>query len=208
VIDRLLGGKGRRWLIRGLHRNRAEDSRELLKVVIDDLREAWKPMVDLDAGGGARNATTTLADLWRPLKSCWRSFSCPGRRRARDDEPVHSGLILEPIIQKFISVYSRSREVPPSQRRSLLDVLSSVPFPVAAELHGPTASMEDLMTLAPGDGAAPGPIQWIGPSNLVLCGVFMESWRLIRSHRGPRHCSAPTMINTKGDKQRVHSVVS
>jgi flagellar motor switch protein FliM len=61
-------------------------------------------------------------------------------------------LILEPIIQKFNqSFYSRNREVPPEQTRTILDVLSAVSFPVAAELHGTVASMEDLISLAPGD---------------------------------------------------------
>src|SRR5439155_19966915 len=58
----------------------------------------------------------------------------------------------EPIIQHFNqSVYSRSREVPPEQTRALCDTLSIVTFPVAAELRGTKASMNDLMHLAQGD---------------------------------------------------------
>jgi flagellar motor switch protein FliM len=61
-------------------------------------------------------------------------------------------ITLEPIIQILNqSVYSRSRDVPPEQTRALLDILALVKFPVAAELRGTKALMDDLMNLSPGD---------------------------------------------------------
>ncbi|MBL8207796.1 MAG: FliM/FliN family flagellar motor switch protein, partial [Blastocatellia bacterium] len=61
-------------------------------------------------------------------------------------------ITLEPIIQILNqSVYSRSREVPPEQTRVLLDILTLVKFPVAAELRGTKALIDDLMSLSPGD---------------------------------------------------------
>ena len=61
-------------------------------------------------------------------------------------------VILEPIIHKFNqSFYSRNREAPVTQTSALLQTLSSVNFPVAVELHGTSAAMEDLLCLAPGD---------------------------------------------------------
>ena len=61
-------------------------------------------------------------------------------------------ITLEPVIQSLNqSVYSRSREVPPDQTRTLLDILAAVKFPVSAELRGTKALMEDLLNLSPGD---------------------------------------------------------
>ena len=61
-------------------------------------------------------------------------------------------LILESIIEKFNqSFYSPDHEATVEQTHALLETLSSVSFPVAAELHGTTALMEDLINLAPGD---------------------------------------------------------
>jgi len=154
VIDRLLGGKGS-----PLPEPRAVTEIEqkilesFLKVVIDDLREAWKPMVELEMQIVGRETRPQLLQIVAPNEVVLSIVFHVQVGEARGMMSLCiPALILEPIIQKFNqSFYSRSREVPHAQTRSLLDMLASVPFPVAAELHGTTAAMEDLINLAPGD---------------------------------------------------------
>jgi flagellar motor switch protein FliM len=154
VIDRLLGGQGS-----PLPENRAVTEIEqkilesFLKVVIDDLREAWKPMVDLEMQIVGRETRPQLLQIVAPNEVV---LAIVFHVQVGDARGMMSlcipAIILEPIIQKFNqSFYSRSREAAPEQTRSLLNMLSAVQFPVAAELHGTTAAMEDLMNLAPGD---------------------------------------------------------
>lgn len=154
VIDRLLGGKGAPLQDpRACTEIEQKILESFLKVVIDDLREAWKPMVELEMQIVGRETRPQLLQIVAPNEVV---LAIVFHVQVGDARGMMSlcipALILEPIIQKFNqSFYSRSREVPPSQTHSLLDVLSTVPFPVAAELHGTTAAMEDLMSLAPGD---------------------------------------------------------
>jgi flagellar motor switch protein FliM len=154
VIDRLLGGKGAALAdTRAVTEIEQKILESFLKVVIDDLREAWKPMCDLEMQIVGRETRPQLLQIVAPNEVV---LSIVFHVQVGDARGMMSlcipALILEPIIQKFNqSFYSRNREIPPRQTRALLDLLSSVPFPVAAELHGTTASMEDLLTLAPGD---------------------------------------------------------
>lgn len=154
VIDRLLGGKGLPLPeVRAVTEIEQKILESFLKVVIDDLREAWKPVVDLDMEIVGRETRPQLLQIVAPNEVV---LSIAFHVQVGDARGMMSlcipALILEPIIQKFNqSFYSRSHEVPPRQTGSLLNLLSSVPFPVAAELHGTTASMEDLLSLAPGD---------------------------------------------------------
>ena len=154
VIDRLLGGKGA-----ALPETRAVTEIEqkilesFLKIVIDDLREAWKPMVDLEMQIVGRETRPQLLQIVAPNEVVLSIVFHVQVGEARGMMSLCiPALILEPIIQKFNqSFYSRNREILPRQTGALLDLLSSVHLPVAAELHGTTAAMEDLLTLAPGD---------------------------------------------------------
>ncbi len=154
VIDRLLGGQGT-----PLPESRACTEIEqkilegFLKVVIDDLREAWKPMAELEMQIVGRETRPQLLQIVAPNEVVLSIVFHVQVGEARGMMSLCiPALILEPIIQKFNqSFYSRNREAAPEQTRSILDMLAAVHFPVAAELHGTTAAMEDLLSLAPGD---------------------------------------------------------
>ena len=154
VIDRLLGGKGV-----PLSEPRAVTEIEqkilegFLKIVTDDLREAWKPLIDLDLQIVGRETRPQLLQIVAPNEVVLAIVFHVQVGEARGMMSLCiPALILEPIIEKFNqSFYVRSREVPPEHTRALLETLSGVSFPVAAEIHGTTASMEDLFNLAPGD---------------------------------------------------------
>ena len=154
VVDRLLGGKGE--TIAGARAVTEIEQKILegfLKIVIDDLREAWKPILDLDMLIVGRETRPQLLQIVAPNEVVLSIVFHVQVGEARGMMSLCvPALILEPIIHKFNqSFYSRNREAPVAQTSALLDMLSSVCFPVAAELHGTSAAMEDLLCLAPGD---------------------------------------------------------
>jgi len=154
VIDRLLGGRGVSLSDpRACTEIEQKILESFLKIVIDDLRDAWKPLVELEMTIVGRETRPQLLQIVAPNEVVLAIVFHVQVGEARGMMSLCiPALILEPIIQKFNqSFYSRNREVPPEQTRTILDVLSAVSFPVAAELHGTVASMEDLISLAPGD---------------------------------------------------------
>lgn len=154
VIDRMLGGPGQ-----SLKDTRAVTEIEqrilesFLKVVTDDLRDAWKPHTELELQIVGRETRPQLLQIVAPnevvLSIVFHIQIAEARGMISICIPA---VTLEPIIQQFNqSLYSRSREVPPAQTTALLETLSLVEFPVAAELHGTTACMDDLLRITPGD---------------------------------------------------------
>ncbi len=154
VIDRMLGGPGQ-----PLSEARAVTEIEqrilegFLKVLTDDLREAWSPLIDLDLQVVGRETRPQLLQIVAPNEVI---ISIVFHVQIGDARGMMSlcipAITLEPIIQKFNqAAYSRSREASPTQTRALLDTLSTVQFPVAAEIHGTRAAMDDLIRIALGD---------------------------------------------------------
>ncbi len=154
VIDRLLGGKGE-----VISQTRAVTEIEqqilegFLKVVVDDLREAWKPLADLEMEIIGRETRPQLLQIVAPNEVVLAIVFHVQVGEARGMMSLCiPAVVLEPIIDRFSqSFYSRNREVPAAHTHALIETLSAVTFPVAAELHGTTAAMEDLLNLAPGD---------------------------------------------------------
>lgn len=154
VIDRMLGGPGQ-----SLKEARAVTEIEqkilegFLKVVVDDLREAWRPLIELDLEIVGRETRPQLLQIVAPNEVV---ITIVFHVQIADARGMMSlcipAVALESIISRFNqSSYSRSRDVGPGQTHLLLNALSGVGFEVAAELTGTTASMDDLMALAPGD---------------------------------------------------------
>jgi flagellar motor switch protein FliM len=154
IIDRMLGGAGHPLPV-----SRAVTEIELkilegfLKIVADDMREAWRPLIELDLQILGRETRPQLLQIVAPNEVV---ITIVFHVQIASVQGMMSlcipAVVLEPIIQRFNqSSYSRSREVAPEQTRSLLDTLSTLTFPVSAELRGSTAAMDDLFRLAPGD---------------------------------------------------------
>lgn len=154
VIDRLLGGVGQE-----LDNPRAVTEIEqrilegFLKVVTDDLRATWKPLADLDLQVLGRETRPQMLQIVAPNEAVLTIVFQVQIADARGTMSLClPAITLEPVIQNLNqSVYSRSREVPPEQTRALLDILTHVRFPVAAELRGTKALIDDLLNLSPGD---------------------------------------------------------
>ena len=155
VIDRQLGGPGET-----ISENRALTEIEqkilesFLRIVNESLRAAWKPIVDIDFQCAGCETCPQLLQIVAPNEVV---LSIVFHVRIVDVQGTMSLCIpainIEPILQKLNeSSYSRRHpDVPPEQTRAILDNISPVPFPVAAELRGTSASIGDLMGLAPGD---------------------------------------------------------
>jgi flagellar motor switch protein FliM len=154
LIDRQLGGKGVALAEpRAVTEIEQKILESFLKLIIDDLREAWKPIVELDLQIVGREVRPQLLQIVAPNEVV---LTVVFHVQVGEAKGMMSlcipAVILEPIMHKFSqSFYSPSREIPASQTSALLQSLSSVNFPVAAELHGTTAAIADLMNLAPGD---------------------------------------------------------
>ena len=154
VIDRLLGGVGQ-----DMEEPRAVTEIEqrilegFLKVVTDDLRTTWKPLAELDLQVLGRETRPQMLQIVAPNEAVLTVVFQVQIAEARGTMSLClPAITLEPVIQNLNqSVYSRSREVPPEQTRALLDIVANVRFPVAAELRGTKAAMDDLMNLSPGD---------------------------------------------------------
>ncbi len=154
VIDRLLGGVGE-----DLETPRAVTEIEqrilegFVKVITDDLRKMWAPLAELDLQILGRETRPQMLQIVAPNEAVLTIAFQVQIAEARGLMSLClPAITLEPVIQNLNqSVFSRSREVPPDQTRTLLDIMAGVKFPVAAELRSTKASMHDLMNLAPGD---------------------------------------------------------
>ncbi len=154
VIDRLLGGQGEMMTS---PRPATEIEQRILegflKVVIDDLREAWRPLIELDLPVTGRETRPQMLQIVAPNEVVLAIVFQVQIGEARGMMSLClPAITLEPILQKFNqSLYSRIREVPAPQTRALLDSMVQVELPVAAEIRGTRAAIDDLMCLAPGD---------------------------------------------------------
>lgn len=154
VIDRMLGGPG---LPLGEPRAVTEIEQKILegflKIVIDDLHEAWVPLINLDMQIVGRETRPQLLQIVAPNEVVLSIVFHVQIGEARGMMSLCiPAVTLEPIVQKFNqSSYSRSREVPPEQTHALLSTLSTVSFPIAAELFKTKVAMDDLLNIAPGD---------------------------------------------------------
>jgi flagellar motor switch protein FliM len=154
IIDRMLGGAGEQ-----IRKTRAVTEIEqkvlesFLKIVSDDLREAWRPLVELDLQITGRETRPQLLQIVAPNEVV---IAIVFHVQMGDIQGLMSlcipAIVLEPIIERFNqSSYSRNRVVLPQQTRHLLNNLRTLNFPISAELRGIKATTDDLFRLAPGD---------------------------------------------------------
>jgi flagellar motor switch protein FliM len=155
VVDRQLGGPGMPIEeVRALTEIEQRVMEGFLRIVIDALRAAWKPIIDIEFQVLGCETDTKLLQIVPPNEIV---LSIVFHIQVVDVRGTMSLCIpainIEPIIQKLNeSSYSRMHpNAPPDQTRALLDNLLTVSFPVAAQLRSTTASIDDLIRLAPGD---------------------------------------------------------
>ncbi|MEW6732485.1 MAG: FliM/FliN family flagellar motor switch protein, partial [Acidobacteriota bacterium] len=124
-----------------------------LKVIIESLQEAWKPILDVDFQIAGCETCPQLLQIVAPNEIVITVIFHVRIGEARGTMSLCIPAInLEPIIHKFNqSFYTRVSNVPPEQTRALLDNLSQVALPVTFELHGTTATVAELLQISSGD---------------------------------------------------------
>lgn len=154
LVDRLLGGPGH-----ALAESRAVTEIEqqvlegFLKLLADDLREAWKPIVELDLQIVERETRPQLLQIVAPNEVV---LAIVFHLQIGEAKGMLSlcvpAITLEPVLHKFNKLpHAARRETKPEQQRALLDKLAATRFPITAEIYGARTAMNDLLDLAPGD---------------------------------------------------------
>lgn len=154
VIDRMMGGPGESLSeARAMTEIEQKILESFFKLVVDDMREAWRPHVELELEIVGRETRPQLLQIVAPNEVVLTVVFEIQIGESRGTMSICiPAVTLEPVIQQFNqSVYAGNREVPPAETRAVLDTLSRVAFTVAAELHGTTVSVADLCAIAPGD---------------------------------------------------------
>lgn len=155
IVDRQLGGAGN-----SLSESRALTEIEqrvvegVLNIVNESLRSAWQPIIDLEFKIIGHEPCPKFLQIVSPneVVLCLVFHVRVGDARGTLSLCIPA-INIEPILPKLNeSAYSRRHpSVAPEQTRALLDNLATIPFPVAAELRGTTATFNDLMRLGVGD---------------------------------------------------------
>jgi flagellar motor switch protein FliM len=155
LIDRQLGGPGVPFNdARPLTEIEQNILEGFLTIVNESLRAAWKPIIEIDFQSVGCETCPKLVQIVAPNEVVLCIVFDIQIADARGTLSLCIPAVnLEPILQKLNeSSYSRMHScAPPAQTRSILDKLSAVHFPVAAELRGTPATINDLMRLSPGD---------------------------------------------------------
>jgi flagellar motor switch protein FliM len=154
VIDRQLGGLGQ-----PLNKQRPLTDLEqkilegFLKVVIGDLHAAWEPIIDMEFSIAGWETRPQLLQVAAPNEVV---LAVMFEIRIDDVRGAMSfcipAITLEPIIHRFNQAsFSQIQSVSPEQTHAILRNVSGMSVPLAAELHGTKVTVEDLMSLVPGD---------------------------------------------------------
>nr|ALS89702.1 fliM_switch: flagellar motor switch protein [uncultured bacterium] len=154
IIDRMLGGGGL-----GLNEQRAATEVELkilegfLETMTESYREAWKPLVEFKTELTGHETRPQFLQIVAPNEVVavvvYQMQIGDAQGSLSICLPV---TMLEAVIEKFSqSAYSQTITAVPEATHSMLQTISSVRFPLAAELEETPTAVADLMTLAVGD---------------------------------------------------------
>jgi flagellar motor switch protein FliM len=154
IIDRMLGGAGAE-----LTETRAATEIEqkllegFLKPVIDDLREAWRPLVEIAFEITGRETRPPLLQIAAAnevvLSFVFHLQIAEARGMMRFCLPAAA---LEPVVSRLNqSNLARQRAAAPAETRSLLDTLARVDFLVAVETRPTPISIKEILAAAEGD---------------------------------------------------------
>lgn len=154
LIDRMLGGEGK-----PSNEQRAASELELsileafVTVVVDTYKEVWKPVIELTAEVTAHETRPQLLQIVAPNEVVAAAIYQIQIGDAKGSMSLCLPVgMLEPVIDQFSqSANSTSKTTAPEATASLLKTLSTVNFPVAAELDKIAAAVSDLMSLEKGD---------------------------------------------------------
>ncbi|HCZ34045.1 MAG TPA: flagellar motor switch protein FliM [Holophagaceae bacterium] len=155
IIDKMLGGPGDPLKqLRTMTDIEQSIFDGVLKLVLEDLREAWRGIVDLDFRIQARETSPQLIQIVAPnevvLLVVFEVKMGPVSGMINLAIP---SIILEPISNKFdqemFTGYKKSSTF--EEARLLMASLKRCPMEAAAEIRGTSLRMEEVLQLKPGD---------------------------------------------------------
>ena len=151
MIDRLLGGAGR-----AISKTRAMTEIEqsiiqnVLKLMIDNLKESWRPVYSIDFALTATETHPHMVQVTSPNEMIVQfQFQVRMRETQARMNIAMPTLVLEPIIHIFDQeLYSRKKII---HDGTLLHQLRNIPVNVSIETGESSFPMESLLTLQVGD---------------------------------------------------------
>lgn len=155
IIDKMLGGPGEPLKnLRTMTDIEQSIFDGVLKLVLEDFREAWRGIVDLDFRIQARETSPQLIQIVAPnevvLLIVFEVKMGPVTGMINLAIP---SIILEPISSKFdqemFTGYKKSSTF--EEARLLMNSLKRCPMEAAAEIRGTHLSMEEVLQLKAGD---------------------------------------------------------
>ena len=155
IIDKMLGGPGEPLkILRTMTDIEQSIFDGILKLLLEDMRESWRGIVDLDFRIQARETSPQLIQIVAPnevvLLVVFEVKMGPVSGMINLAIP---SIILEPISSKFdqemFTGYKKSSSF--EEARLLMASLKKCPMEAAAEIHGTSLSMEEVLQLKAGD---------------------------------------------------------
>ena len=155
IIDKMLGGPGEPLkVLRTMTDIEQSIFDGILKLLLEDMRESWRGIVDLDFRIQARETSPQLIQIVAPnevvLLVVFEVKMGPVSGMINLAIP---SIILEPISNKFdqemFTGYKKSSTF--EEARLLMASLKRCPMEAAAEIQGTSLSMEELLQLKAGD---------------------------------------------------------
>jgi flagellar motor switch protein FliM len=155
IIDKMLGGPGEPLKqLRTMTDIEQSIFDGILKLLLEDIRESWRGIVDLDFRIQARETSPQLIQIVAPnevvLLVVFEVKMGPVSGMINLAIP---SIILEPISNKFdqemFTGYKKSSSF--EEARLLMASLKKCPMEAAAEIHGTSLSMEEVLQLKAGD---------------------------------------------------------
>jgi flagellar motor switch protein FliM len=155
IIDKMLGGPGDPLkVLRTMTDIEQSIFDGILKLALDDLRESWRGIIDLDFKIQARETSPQLIQIVAPNEVVIlvvfevKMGSVVGMMNL-----AIPSIILEPIAGKFdqemYTGYKKSSSF--EEARLLLESMKRVDMAVCAEIRGTNLRLSDVLALQPGD---------------------------------------------------------
>jgi flagellar motor switch protein FliM len=150
MIDRLLGGAGRTITnMRAMTEIEQSIIQGVLKVMVDNLKESWRPVYQIDFALGATETHPHMVQITSPNEMIVQfQFQIRMRETVAKMHIAMPTLVLEPIIHIFDQEDSKKKII---HDGTLLHQLRNIPVNVSIETSESLFPMESLLSLQVGD---------------------------------------------------------
>jgi len=151
MLDRLLGGQGSAIEnVRPMTEIEQRIITSILKLLIDNLKESWKPIYSIDFSVQSLETHPQMVQVVGPNEMViFFKFKVRIKDTVSKMNLAFPTLVLDPIIHIFDQDWNSKRKV--AHDGSMVQQLQSVPVRVSIETGQTAFPMESLMSLAPGD---------------------------------------------------------